>query len=355
MYLVDAEIRKRLSDLRIEAPNPDHPFDLATQIQPCSIDLRIDNRVWYAGKSGTIDLRRSFADKIHPHRGWRSKTVDDHDVIVIKPGMTIFARVYERFTMPSDLAGKIEGRSSFARFGLSVHCTSDFINPGWNGNMPLQLFNAGPHAIRVPPFIPICQLMLLPLNASPDRIYGAEGLDSKYQNDDGGPSFWWRDRRIKALHERLEARSLPLAIEKKIAALTEGREVEIIDRFEAFVEKLEVRNTYDADGVIDRFAKSEQRRKRARRAVEGVFSFVTLTLLAVIASTAFGSGFDFAAAITWILFGSTGAAGAISLWTLLRAKTGYLLPENVETLRRAALPRPSQSEAPTLPPAPPVE
>ncbi len=78
-------------------------------------------------------------------------------------------RVYEKLHIPERYAGKIEGRSSFARLGLSIHATGDFINPGWSGFMPLQLYNAGEYPIVITPYLPLCQLMLIPLSGLPER------------------------------------------------------------------------------------------------------------------------------------------------------------------------------------------
>jgi deoxycytidine triphosphate deaminase len=96
-----------------------------------------------------IDLGRSSIHELDPIRDWKRFEVNEGQFVTLKPGQTIMARVYERFRMPDDCAGKIEGRSSFARLGLAVHCTGDFINPGWEGYMPLQLSNVGPYPLRL--------------------------------------------------------------------------------------------------------------------------------------------------------------------------------------------------------------
>ncbi len=62
--------------------------------------------------------------------------------------------------------------------------------------MPLQLYNAGEYPIVITPYLPLCQLMLIPLSGLPERSYGEPELESKYINDDGGPSLWWRDRLV---------------------------------------------------------------------------------------------------------------------------------------------------------------
>jgi len=176
-------------------------------------------------------------------------------------------RIYEGFRIPDEYAGKIEGRSSYARIGLAVHCTGDFINPGWHGYMPLQLLNASPFPIRVLPFLPICQLMLIPLTSKPDRTYGDEELASKYVNDDGGPSYWWRDRSVKALHADLGGANVPQGIQNEIVDLVRFEDVEMLGRFERFVSRKRVGQIDNAETLLDQFASSEDRRRWVDRAV----------------------------------------------------------------------------------------
>jgi deoxycytidine triphosphate deaminase len=195
MYLADHEIKALSDEMKITGPNPEHPFELDDQVQPCSVDLRISDVFWKPRRRRrllrrlmpwreiTIDLRRSNIHALDPIRDWKKFEVREGQVVTIKPGHTVMGRVYERFRMPTNCAGKIEGRSSFARLGLSVHCTGDFINPGWEGYMPLQLSNVGPYPLRLAPYFSICQLMLIPIASEPARSYGDADLRSKYVND----------------------------------------------------------------------------------------------------------------------------------------------------------------------------
>lgn len=99
MYLSDGDIHGRLEDINFECVRSDHPFDAATQVQPCSVDLRVDNRIWRVDKRGKIDLRSR-----RRHDVWVKDTVKDDSAIIIKPGEMVFARVYESFTIPAGCA-----------------------------------------------------------------------------------------------------------------------------------------------------------------------------------------------------------------------------------------------------------
>lgn len=342
MYLVDKEILGRLADLEITGTRASLPFDASAQVQPCSIDLRLDGRYWKPARKSVVDLRKTFVDRVRPRRQWRAFTLQDGEYITLRPGQTFFGRVYESVTMPPQLAGKIEGRSSFGRLGLSVHCTSDFINPGWRGHMPLQLHNAGPFPIRITPYIPICQLKLIKLAQQPERLYGATGLSSKYVEnnaDDGGPSYWFRDDRISKLHDSLVSRGGNLAIEARMKVLTDGREVEILEKFQTFLEGLPAREIENADHVIERFAKRERRRKTFRDAVRWFTGGLASILVALAIENAVGDG------VSWLADDAKPErfavfslhAALLVMFTvafvaeLLYPRTGYLLPRDLET------------------------
>jgi deoxycytidine triphosphate deaminase len=273
VYLADRDIRALLPELGIEGPDPDRPFS-PDQIQPCSIDLRISNVFWKPSRrrrlsrrlllwrrAYVVDLRRSGAHDLDPLRDWKRLQLAEGDALTIKPKEVLMARVYERFRVPPGYAGKIEGRSSFARLGLAVHCTGDFINPGWHGYMPLQLFNAGPYPIRVTPYLDICQLMLIPLTALSQRNYGDPDLQSKYVNDDGGPSLWWRDRRVRELQRRLGERHATERMKREVIDLVRFTDVDLFERFEDFVAKQKIGDIDYGAQLLERFAEKEDRRR----------------------------------------------------------------------------------------------
>jgi dUTPase len=191
----------------------------------------------------------------------------DGESVTIWPGEVLMTRIYERFRIPDEYAGKVEGRSSYARIGLAIHCTGDFINPGWAGFMPLQLFNASPFPIKILPFLPICQLMIIRLSSCPERTYGDEDLASKYVNDDGGPSYWWRDRSVEKLHKGLGSANVPVGIQNEIVDLVRFEDAELLERFERFVGRKRMGQVDNADSVLDDFARREGYRRWLDRAV----------------------------------------------------------------------------------------
>jgi dCTP deaminase len=90
------------------------------------------------------------------------------------PGKLVLARTMERVELPIQpgapcLAGRIEGKSSYARCGLLVHFTAPTIHAGYNGIITLELINLGTIPISLFPGMPICQLIVEKVDGVPFR------------------------------------------------------------------------------------------------------------------------------------------------------------------------------------------
>lgn len=72
---------------------------------------------------------------------------------------------FESVTLPADLVGWLDGRSSLARLGLMVHVTAHRIDPGWSGRIVLEFFNAGKLPLALRPGMMIGALSFEPLTA----------------------------------------------------------------------------------------------------------------------------------------------------------------------------------------------
>jgi len=149
--------------------------------------------------------------------------------------------------------------------GLMIHCSDGFINPGWRGHMPLQLVNFNSSAIRVFPHLPICQLRIFKLTSPSEHIYGESEIQSKYMSDDGGPSYWWRDKRIKRLHKALGEVNVALDIQERLLQRISPQEPEILERLERHLDRLNVSELNSADFLLESFAKQEDKRRFRRK------------------------------------------------------------------------------------------
>ncbi len=71
----------------------------------------------------------------------------------------------ESVTLPADLVGWLDGRSSLARLGLMVHVTAHRIDPGWSGCIVLEFYNSGKLPLALRPGMLIGALSFEPLSA----------------------------------------------------------------------------------------------------------------------------------------------------------------------------------------------
>ena len=149
--LIGDEIKKAISDglIKIE------PLD-ESQIGPGSIDLTL-------GNDFRIFKKRSKIYHINNDADFEAITelvnVADGEYIVIKPGEMILGVTKEKITLAENIAGRLEGRSRFARFGLAVHVTAGFIQPGIDNHQILEIVNLGHAPLALYPGTKICQFV----------------------------------------------------------------------------------------------------------------------------------------------------------------------------------------------------
>lgn len=257
-YLSHRDILAALPEMEFRTPITEYPFT-EDQVKVCSIDLRCDRVFWMQRTGpGSLDLAGAALMEISPRRLWKKLEIELNSPVKLKPGQMILGRTYERFRVPPLYAGKITGRSSYARLGIEVSCTCDLINPGWEGNVPLEIVNNGARPVLIYPLLPIAQVFLIPLSSPADPDYSNKAkFRSKYMNDDGGPSFWWRD----ALLERIYRNYLSNRIDQQaVSALSDVlRKLgdDGIFRFERFVKKTRFGEITNTQELIEGFAKAE--------------------------------------------------------------------------------------------------
>jgi hypothetical protein len=90
---------------------------------------------------------------------WQEKILKEKDSLgkketfVLEPDEFVLALTYERIWIPRNLIGMVEGRSTYARAGLTMHQTAPWLQPGWNGHITLEIRNSGPLRIDLSPKI----------------------------------------------------------------------------------------------------------------------------------------------------------------------------------------------------------
>jgi len=150
MRLSDKSIIEALDSGNIVIePRPDDE-----SISGVTVDLRLGNRfrVFSSHTTPHIDLSGSREEMNHAIDKVMSDevVVDGEDAFFLHPGELALGITLESVTIPDNLVGWLDGRSSLARLGLLVHVTAHRIDPGWSGNIVLEFYNAGklPLALR---------------------------------------------------------------------------------------------------------------------------------------------------------------------------------------------------------------
>ena len=67
--------------------------------------------------------------------------VDDDEPFILHPGEFVLGQTLEWVELPIDLVARLEGKSSLGRLGLLIHSTAGYVDPGWQGNLTLELSN----------------------------------------------------------------------------------------------------------------------------------------------------------------------------------------------------------------------
>ncbi len=122
---------------------------------------------------------------------------------MLHPGEFVLGSTLELCTLPDDLAGRLEGKSSLGRLGLLTHSTAGFIDPGFSGHITLELSNVANLPITLWPGMKIGQLCLLRLTSPAEHPYGSAKAGSKYQGQRGPDAV----AVLPELHQLLNRRS----------------------------------------------------------------------------------------------------------------------------------------------------
>ena len=167
---------------------PNHPRSLSfapeisfDRIDQCSIDLRLAPIFTiFKKKKGvaTYDIQNP-KDLFEAEDLWEHH---ERDCWKLEPKQFVLSRTFEAVHLPNDLMGLVEGRSSFARFGIGIHVTAPKIDPGYSDPITLELTNHSEAAYELRAGengVIICQLILMKVSKALKSadLYGASPKD----------------------------------------------------------------------------------------------------------------------------------------------------------------------------------
>ena len=185
MLLSDRDIRAEIEAGRVRLD----PYD-ADMVQPSSLDVRLDRffRVFENHRYPHIDPSIEQADLT------RLVEPDGDEPFILHPGEFVLASTYEVVSLPDDISGRLEGKSSLGRLGLLTHSTAGFIDAGFTGHVTLELSNVATLPIKLWPGMKIGQLCLFRLSSPAEHPYGSAVYGSRYQGQRGPtPSKSWQN------------------------------------------------------------------------------------------------------------------------------------------------------------------
>lgn len=151
MILAESQIKSVVQSGHVTVtPTPDD-----VQYQPASLDLRIGERVY------------------NPATGEYENGVE------LPPHAFKITHTMEKISLPNDTAAFVTGRSSVGRQGCTVHLTAGWIDPGFTGQIVLEMVNVGPDILTFDPGERVCQIMFMPVLGETD------GYRGQYQHQEG--------------------------------------------------------------------------------------------------------------------------------------------------------------------------
>ncbi len=153
------------------------------QVQPASVDIRLGNTfsIVKDSPSGIITLENEI----------KYKTITT-DTYILLPNQFVLATTMEYFDLPNDLTAFVEGRSSLGRMGLFIQ-NAGWVDPGFKGEITLELYNANRCAIELKAGRRVGQLVFAKMDSEALNPY-----NGKYQGQTGATgSRVFMDKEVK--------------------------------------------------------------------------------------------------------------------------------------------------------------
>ncbi|MGH2455190.1 MAG: dCTP deaminase [Candidatus Limnocylindria bacterium] len=185
MVLSDRDIRAEVEAGRIVLD----PY-VPEAVQPSSVDLHLDRRfrVFRNSRYPYIDVREEQPELTE------LVEIGGDDPFILHPGEFVLGSTLERVGLPDDLVARLEGKSSLGRLGLLIHSTAGYVDPGWDGNLTLELSNVANLPITLYDGMKIGQISFQRLSSPVEVAYGDPRIGSRYRGQrDPTASLYHRD------------------------------------------------------------------------------------------------------------------------------------------------------------------
>ena len=195
MILSDREIWMEIGSQRLKFDPQIEP----EQVGPSSVDLRLSTEFTILDAHQSPQIKGvenqtivDIANVENPEAVFEAygekKNVPLGGCFMFEPGKLVLAFTYETVELPNYLAARVEGRSSLARYGISIHQTAPTVHATFKGQLRLEMSNNGPFCCKLRPGKTICQLVLERLG-SPSSISLISAFQGQQQTKPNTPKL----------------------------------------------------------------------------------------------------------------------------------------------------------------------
>jgi len=130
------------------------------QLQPASLDVRLGSELY------DIDADRLYEGE------WPG-------TVTVEPHTPYIGHTHDRIELPDDIAAMLTGRSTYGRLFVTVHQTAGWLDPGFEGQITLEIFNFSDEPIEIPVEERVGQLVFFELDQP------SSGYEGRYQGQEG--------------------------------------------------------------------------------------------------------------------------------------------------------------------------
>ncbi len=193
MVLSDRDIRQRVRDKDREKRLQVKPFR-DNCVQPSSVDLHLgsDFLIFDSHSQSLIDTRKD------QKRLMKRIEIKRDEPLIIHPREFVLGTTIEWVRIPVDLVARLEGKSSLGRIGIVIHSTAGYVDPGFEGQLTLEISNLSNLPIALYKGMKICQISFIQMTSPAQYPYGHKKVKSHYQGQKGTVSsnlnsIWGRE------------------------------------------------------------------------------------------------------------------------------------------------------------------
>ncbi len=199
--LPDKEIKRLVRERKAVHVEEGPEINEELQIGPSSMDLRMGYEF------GVLNTRKlDIVDTKSMERYSNYMKKEKHSAeegVIVHPGEFILGTTLETVKCPSNLVARVEGRSSYGRLGIIVHATAGYIDPGFKGDITLEIQNLGNAPVKLYPEDRVCQLVFETMTSEAENPYG-DKMDTKYMGQTGATGSRLGSEKRREKQSRLE-------------------------------------------------------------------------------------------------------------------------------------------------------